>query len=327
MKRNALVSFLVAAAVAGLWLSRTRDARPRSRDASPAERSYNPSNSSALAASAQPLPTAFPKSTAELPASLRGTEVDGWLTVVDGRFVPDRHAIRLFEYFLSTYGEVDFEQIARMVREEALRRVPAAQVPAVMEIFDRYLRLRERATALGRGSPAGSYLADLQRLQRELFGGDAAAIFGQGNRLVKHAISRHEVMADAELSEAERTERLRALDAELPAELRSARHQMGRHQEVGQVVAQMRRDGLSEAEVFDYRADEFGEDAARRLAMLDADRAEWRRRLDVYRAARDSVLARGLGSTDEAEALERLRKEHFDAREVVRIRGMDATAH
>jgi len=88
--------------------------------------------------------------------SRTGTDVDGSLTLIDGRFVPDRHALRLFDYFLSTEGEVSQvspERIGEMVQEAARARVPSDQLAAVMTLLDEYLQ--ELGVITGR-APAGS---------------------------------------------------------------------------------------------------------------------------------------------------------------------------
>ena len=80
-----------------------------------------------------------------------GTDVDGSLTLIAGRFVPGRHALRLFDHVLSTEGEVSPERIREMVQEEA--RVPSDQLAAVMTLLDEYLQ--ELGVIDGR-APAGS---------------------------------------------------------------------------------------------------------------------------------------------------------------------------
>ena len=85
--------------------------------------------------------------------SRAGADVDGSLTLIDGRFVPDRHALRLFDHFLSTEGEVSPERIREMVQRAARARVPSDQLAAVVTLFDEYLQ--ELGVTTGR-APAGS---------------------------------------------------------------------------------------------------------------------------------------------------------------------------
>lgn len=257
--------------------------------------------------------------------SLSGTEVDGALSLIDGRFIPDLRALRMFNYFLSTEGELSPEEIRALVEREARARVPADQVSAVMGLFDDYLRYRRDAAELAERSSADSYFEELKALQSEIFGADAEALFGRENSMAAYAIARKAIATDSDLTATEKNAKLADLDATLPEPLREVRAKMHRHTAVSNVVEQMRRDGLSEEEVFEYRADEFGEEAAERLTELDSRRAEWSRRLADYRARRDEILARNLAAGVEEAALEELRQEHFEGPEVRRVRALDRT--
>ena len=255
--------------------------------------------------------------------SLAGTSVDGTLTLVNGRFVPDRQALRMFDYFLSTEGELSPAEIRALVEREARARVPSDQVAAVMELFDEYLRYRRESGELAERSTADSYFEELKALQSSIFGDDAMALFGRDNRMAEYAIARKEIATDPELSVIEKNARLAELETTLPEPLREARAVLNRHTEVSNIVEQMRRDGLSEEDVFEYRADEFGEAAAERLTELDSSRAAWEKRLDAYRDERDELWALQLDPGAEEHALERLREEHFEGPEIIRVRSLD----
>ncbi|MFW2387271.1 MAG: lipase secretion chaperone, partial [Polyangiales bacterium] len=203
--------------------------------------------------------------------------------------------------------------------------VPAGQVSAVMDLFDDYLRYRRAAAELAERSSADSYFEELKALQSEVFGEHAGALFGRDNRMAEYSIARKAIATHSGLSASEKQERLAELEATLPEPLRELRAVMNRQTEVSNVVEQMRRDGLSEEDVFEYRSDEFGEAAAERLAELDSQRAEWTRRLGDYRAQRNEILARNLAEGVEEAALEDLRQEHFDGPEVRRVRALDRT--
>lgn len=259
-----------------------------------------------------------------LPPSLEGTSIDGYFSVIDGRFVPDAHAIRVFDYFLSTRGEVSEAEIRALVEAAARAQVPPGQEAAVLRLFDDYLRYREALADLPHQSSPSEVFEDIQALQELIFGEHAEALFGQDNRLLEYSVARSAIVTDTSLDLDERAERIEALDETLPAPLRELRSTMIRQRDASQVVEQMRADGLSEQEVFDYRADEFGSEAAERLRALDARRVDWDARLDAYRAERDAIRARRLTAPESEAALEALRAQHFEGAEIVRVRALDA---
>jgi lipase chaperone LimK len=85
-----------------------------------------------------------------------------------------------------------------------------------------------------------------------------------------------------------------------------------------------RAEGASEAESFALREQAFGYDAAERLAVLDARRAEWQRRLHGYHAERAALLGDPELAPEELHgALEALRTEHFEPQELARVRALD----
>ena len=263
-----------------------------------------------------------------LPGSLDGTEVDGFLMLDDrDRFVADANAIRLFDYFLSTEGEISLAEIRRLMEAEAARQVPSDQLPAVMALFDGYLRYRSESARLAERferDEIGEHLDALVELQEEIFGQDVARrTFGEQNLLAKDAIARRELYQDETLSWEEKRSRLAELDTQLPEPIREIRQRIQRPAEVAAVVAQMRRDGVDEDEVFAYRADEFGPEAAERFARLDQEQAQWNARLDAYRTERDAILARNLSESVRNQAIEALRAEHFSGTEVTRVRVLD----
>ena len=79
---------------------------------------------------------------------------------------------------------------------------------------------------------------------------------------------------DEFLGEAERAERLEALEARLPERVREARLQATGPLRVRQEVEALRDAGASEREIFAARERAFGTEAAERLAEMDRERAE-----------------------------------------------------
>lgn len=262
------------------------------------------------------------------PRSLEGTDVDGFFRIdASGNFVPDANAISLFDYFLSTEGEITLAEIRRLVEAEAKRQLPSDQVAHAMSLFDQYMRYRSDAMALSERfdrSELGAHYEALVELQQEIFGTETAkSLFGEANLLAENAIARHELARNDSLSPEEKRTQLAALDAKLPESTQRTRQRINRPQQVASVVEQMRADGLSDEDVFAYRADEFGAAAAERLAALDEERAAWSARLNAYRKDRDEVLARDLSESVQAQAIQALREQHFAGTEVTRVRVLD----
>ncbi len=266
-----------------------------------------------------------------LPRSLRGTEVDGGLAVdAQGHFVPTPDAIALFNYFLAASGEEPVEVLrARIVAHiEATLDAPADA--EAVALLDRYFTFRERLREL---AASGTTPHDLERrlqwireLRREAFGAQTAeALFAEEEQMVRVDLERRRVATDPALTEAERDARLVALDAELPAAVREARARARAPSDLYREAEALRAGGADEAEVFALREARYDTATAERLAALDAQRAEWTRRLEAYRAERDALLgeAEAWSPAEREAALDALREARFDETEARRVRALD----
>lgn len=287
----------------------------------------------AAVAAARPAPRPLPSADSSkpappppLPRSLRGTDVDGALAVdADGHFVPTPDAIALFDYFLAASGEEPPEMIRARIEAEIDRRLAPEAAAEARALLDRYLGFREALRALAEG---GAVPAELERrlqwireLRREHFGAEtAAALFAEEETVAMLDLERRRVALDPALEAEEREAALEAIDAALPEHVRAVRERTRAPSRVHAEVAALREAGASDAEVHAVRAEAFGDEAAERLAALDAERAAWAARLDAYRAERAALLE--AGEADPA-ALDALRARHFDEREQLRVRELD----
>jgi lipase chaperone LimK len=283
----------------------------------------------AAASREEPPPRAGTPPREDLPASLRGTAVDGDLLLdPGGRFVPGPEALVLFDYFLAATGEEPEERIRSRIVAEIRRRLPPQAAAEAEALLERYLAYRAEAAAL---FAAESAPADPERrfqlvreLRRKVFGaGLAAALFGEEERVVALDVERRRIARDETLDAGERARRLEALEAQLPEAERSARREARAALELRAAEAALRAAGAGPAEIAAERERRFGPEAAARLAALDLRRAEWDARVAAYRAERDALRARGLEAEESAAALEALRDARFQGPERLRIEALD----
>ncbi len=267
----------------------------------------------------------------EMPRSLRGTDVDGGLSVDgDGHFLPDSDAIALFNYFLAASGEEPLARIRERIVDHihGLLEEPAAS--QAVELLDTYLEFRDAMRDL---AGAGDVPRDIERrwqwireLRREHFGAaTSAALFGQDEEMVRIDLERRRIAVDESLSGEERAAELSALDEELPASVRESRRRARAPTRARAEVARLRAEGASEYEVFEARERYFGRDAAERLSRLDAEQSKWAARLEDYRGKRDALLSEIEDEEPAAQdaALEELRRQHFSELEALRVRSLD----
>ena len=263
------------------------------------------------------------------PRSLRGTRVDGALAVdAHGRFVAGPEARRLFDYFLTASGEEPPERTRSRIVAEIERRLPPSARAEAVALLDRYLEYRERARTLAAGGDLAARVEAVARLRREILGAaDSRALFGDDERAVAQAAEYQRIASDPALSEDERVRRLAALNAELPAAVGEARARALAPLALANAEAALRAQGGSPEAIRALREQLVGPEAADRLAALDRRRAQWQRRVDDFRTARQTIESDG--ALDPAERDRRLRDllaERFTPTERQRVQALDAAA-
>jgi lipase chaperone LimK len=280
------------------------------------------------AAAVRPAPAPV-GTTDPLPASLEGTEVDGWLGVDDeGHLVVTPGARWFFDYFLSAAGEEPPEQIRARIVAGIKRRLPAAGAQEAIDLLDRYLAYRDRVRALqasGVSEDLGQRLAQLHDIRRETFGdANATALFGEEEQMQAVDIERRQVLSDQSLPPEEREHKLAALEQQLPPAARQARAEAMALIHLQTDEQQLRQAGGSPEDVHALREQRFGAEAAERLDALDHERAAWRQRLDDYHNARDAVESNSALTPDaRARAVEALLAQRFTSEERLRVEALD----
>ncbi|MCG8421708.1 MAG: hypothetical protein MJE77_27635 [Proteobacteria bacterium] len=282
---------------------------------------------------------------APVPHSLHDTVPDGALHAdADGQFVAGTDAIRFFDYFLTSEGEVttgrsgfdpsdSIDGVRLLVEQEVAEKLSDSAAASVMTAFDDYVAYRQQTAQLfERGGDPEAVRSEFARIHRDAVArlpGIAADLDG-----LERALAIHEVLSGqpggarpASLTGAMRAELIR-IDRSI-----SGTDEVAANAEVARVAvdlhratARLRADGASAGDIHDLRTARVGPGAADRLAALDRRRAEWQRRIGEYRAARDEISASLTDANEREQALARWIDSHFDSREKLRLRAVDRIA-
>jgi lipase chaperone LimK len=334
--RRTIVLTLVALTAAAVWLGRA--SRPYRGTASADRPSGNadaPRDAATTSGADGRSSEAAPVDVAARPRSLRGTGVDGGLLVdAQGRFVPTRDARRLFDYFLTATGEAPDDLIRARIVREIKRRLPPDAARDARTLLEDYLVYRERVRGVADADDPSdddldARLATLVALRRAVLGPVAAeAFFADEEADARRLLEQRRIANDPSLPPEERAARIDALvaaeEATLPSETREARATARRATVLRAAEEEIRAHGGSDAEVAAARERLVGPEAAARLAALDRRRAEWRGRVDAFRAARDRLRADPALTPEAREAaVARLLAESFTPAERQRVEAVD----
>lgn len=309
----ALAAGIVLLAVVWLW---------RAGSHADGAAASSPAAASDVVSSASPLAGEREASSRVPNDSLRGTEVDGAITLdANGRPIADRGMRRLFDYFLARIGEQPLPAIRAALSAHLSGQFTPTVVAEVLDRYDAYIALTQELAVL---SPTGDDLKDAARLHalRRARLGDAIAEawFGDEERYLQATLARRAILEDGSLDAARKAKALAALDASLDPAQRAGRLQTDAMNDAVAQTESFDAAAVPEAERFAEREKTYGREAAGRLAELDRDHAAWNSRLADFAAQRRRVLANpSLSGAARAQALQALLASRFDARERLRV--------
>jgi lipase chaperone LimK len=249
----------------------------------------------------------------------------GFVLDADGRLVVTPEALDLFDYFLAATGEEPDAMIRARIERAIEQRLPPRARPAALDLLGRYLAYREALRDLHASDALAA--ADLERrfqrireIRRAYFDAtEREALFAAEVERWRIDVERYRVAHDPGLTPEERADRLEALDAALPDEVRATRDAALAAVRLQADEAALREAGASDAEVQALREARFGPEAAARLAALDHRRAEWSRRVDAWRVERARLAADGVSP----EEIAAQRAERFTPPERRRIEALE----
>lgn len=226
-------------------------------------------------------------------SSLRGAAIDGELSFdADGRLTADLGLRRLFDHFLSLSGEFSLADMRRLIDDTVRSMHGDAAADQAAGWFERYLTLLRAMDVAAFPTDPLARAEALHALRRQHLGEDAArAMFGDEEAALDLALARRAVLHAGDLPADERARLLEALEETQPAALREVRLDS---ESAELAERQTRRFDALAADAATRHAERaalWGEEAAQRLARLDAERADWDARVAHYLSARDALGA------------------------------------
>jgi lipase chaperone LimK len=311
-----LVVGVLAGASVGLLLRHDAPASPAWLTATSGAGPADPASDAAAA----PAPDGSPVGRAAA-----DTQPDGAVRAdVNDRLQVNAELAYLFDYYLAGLGQRPLEAIRTDIIRELDKRLRPAPAAEARRLLDAYLAYKRALVDLERDLPpapdpvqsARQRLAAVQQLRSAYFSNDeSAGLFAASDAYDLDAIARLDINSDASLSDAQRQQRLAALDARLPPKLREDREAPTRIIKLEAAVSQARAQGADDNEIYRLRATALSPSAAARLADVDREEADWQRRISAYQ----TQLRQLQQSASDANALQQLRDAGFTPDEQKRL--------
>ncbi|MES2819792.1 MAG: lipase secretion chaperone [Pseudomonadota bacterium] len=308
----------------GFFLSQEPAASPRSTDTRAeqvriANRQLDQQSSAQL-----PAPGA-------LPPSLQGASHGIRLRAdAEGQLLLAPQALQLFDFYFNAIDEEPAARILLRIHSDLAQQLTGHALAQARDLLKRYLGYRLALLDVPRGSPAptaaafGQHLQALAQLREQHFSfPERQVFFSDDDSQDQFMLGRLRLNEQALSPEAHRRQ-LAELEAQQPAEQRTARQQASRDGELYAATEALRGAGASDEVIYQLRATRLDPQAASALQTLDGQRRDWQARLQAYAQARNALRESGLSPADQEGAISRLQEASFDPLERKRVTALDA---
>jgi len=268
-----------------------------------------------------------------LPKSLHGTDIDGELLLdANGKLIVNHGIRNLFEYFLSAKNEEPLDVILGRIREYIHKQIPDEPARHAIEILDSYIgykmKLEEIESPEGlQGEELGTLesikdaLTRRMLLRRQIMSADVVqAFFGDEEKYDQFNLQLIDIKQNSVLTPEAKEEQVLELEKMLPENIQQMRQEERARLNRAKIIEEMRKNGRSEEDIYEYRKQELGEAAAQRWQKLEENRKLWDNKVDSYMEQRKAITSDpNLTPQEQHLAIERLKYESFDEVEIRRV--------
>lgn len=254
-------------------------------------------------------------------ASQQDTEINCKMQLdSSNRLIVNEQTRNCFEYFITQYGEKTIEQIQQDFKTYISQNHKEPALSQILDLWDRYMQYRQSLgeitppAGLNQEDPAyyRSIYTSTQNLRKRFFSNyEIEGLFGTEDTYHEYTLDRMAVLADKNLSEAEKAQKLKELFQQLPEDWQENLEQLNKLEVLRKLTADIKARGGSTEEIHQMRLNLVGPEATQRLENLDSKRTSWKSSVTSYLNERDSIMQSGLNDSAKQKAVQELRAQHF----------------
>src|SRR5690554_81650 len=257
--------------------------------------------------------------------TFKGAVVDGALrTDHRGNLVIDMQLRHWIDFHLTAMGEISLDEI-KLVMQQKIRELPQPGQQQALDLLDAYMGYlaalesydieEARRLVEPRMSDMEARFRWQQRLRREWLEPLVVEAFFAGEESIdEYTLAAQRLRRDG-ASDAE----LAALETTLPEPVREMRAESRRVIEMGKNESSMKEQGASTEEIQQWRIQEYGVEAAERLAKMDKRQSQWQQRLRGYQRYQQELTEKNLPTSEQDKLLKNYQSRHFDQSERKRL--------
>jgi lipase chaperone LimK len=228
--------------------------------------------------------------------SLQGLDISFPLMVNEqDQLVINDALVELIEWYLSSLGEASIENVIAQIHQAFSQSLPeTAQVQAQtflkqylgykQELADVQTYLSEVQDGTSRIEQLRLKKAKLADIRAKHFAGyDYEVLFSESDQYDEFLMHHLTIAEDDMLTPEEKVARQKENEQRLPESLLAARQNSTKFSDVSFTVDELRNQGASDEDVYEYRRARLGEEAAQSLAELDTKRNAWQSRVTQFK--------------------------------------------
>ncbi|MCP5212714.1 MAG: hypothetical protein H6998_17485 [Hahellaceae bacterium] len=274
--------------------------------------------------------------------SLIGTEVDGELKLDDnGNLVVALEVKDFFDYFFSAVGEVSLDDAVNQIQRQAELRLPPNGVEQVMNLLENYMAYQYAmqdvmaAPLLPTDQQDYHYYSkvmaqtfeQIKSIRRDYFSPEAAdAFFAMEERFSEYAVETIKIRADDSLSEAEKQQKVLALEAEMPEQMRIAQEDARLTAEIANAAKAMYDEGAGEDAIVSLLSQKYDQQTITDMVDYYKREEAWQRRMNDFMVLKAHIEGADLDATSREMQLQALREDNFTKDEISRVLAHEAIA-
>lgn len=257
--------------------------------------------------------------------TFKGAVVDGALrTDHRGNLVIDMQLRHWIDFHLTAMGEISLAEI-KLVMQQQMRELPQPGQQQALDLLDAYMGYlaalddyefeEVRRLVEPQASDVEARFRWQQRLRREWLEPLVVEAFFAG----EESIDEYTLAAQRLRKDGASAEELAALETTLPEPIREMRAQSRQVISMGENESSMKEQGASTEEIQQWRIQEYGVEAAERLAKMDKRQSQWQQRLRGYQRYQQELTEKNLPTSEQDKLLKNYQSRHFDQSERKRL--------
>jgi len=253
-----------------------------------------------------------------------------------GRLIIDHRVKTLFEHYLSAMGEESLDNVILRIKYDLYQQLTGKALETGIVILEGYLQYRNHLGILkndyAQNHNGSTYdLASVTLMKQSVeamrfsFFDEQTIIglFSQEDEYDEYMMSRAQITSNSDMTQAEKNQALMLAEASAPSWISQNSAKSDYFASSRSTEKSLRIKGATDNEINQMREQAYGLEAANRLRNLDMQRQQWKVKLNAYRVQLTTLFTEGNASDIDSQYLDELRKEHFNAIEINRVKAMD----